>query len=201
MPGVCHVRHCSGDDKRLESQLAVFLDYSRVPVGASWKTSVTGRLPKGRKPWNKAKNSWPRLSCVVRMMIVVMVPDSPIGSGPSGFIHCGFPTGTKDDGCLAARRNRKSSGAYGLSAVAYGHRNGRLCVKRGLASSCCACTISTCGGLVANRAHDCNRIRARRTIRSYWQCDSDGSRDERDAVTKSRSDARRWLFPHHPHCR
>lgn len=65
MPGVCHVRHCSGDDKRLESQLAVFLDYSRVPVGASWKTSVTGRLPKGRKPWNKAKNSWPRLSCVL----------------------------------------------------------------------------------------------------------------------------------------
>ena len=79
-------------------------------------------------------------------MIVVMVPDSPIGSGPSGFIHCGFPTGTKDDGCLVARRNRKLSGAYELSAVAYGHRNGRLCVKRGLASSCCACTISICGG-------------------------------------------------------
>lgn len=71
MPGVCHVRHCSGDDKRLESQLAVFLDYSRVPVGASWKTSVTGRLPKGRKPWNKAKNSWPRLSCVEQNLVPV----------------------------------------------------------------------------------------------------------------------------------
>lgn len=46
-----------GNGKRLESRLAVFLDYSRVPVGASWKTSVTDRFPKDRKPWNKAKNS------------------------------------------------------------------------------------------------------------------------------------------------
>lgn len=70
------------DDKRLESRLAVFPDYFWVPVGALWKTSVTGRLPKNGKLWNKAKNSCPRLSCVVCMMIVVMAPDSPIGSGP-----------------------------------------------------------------------------------------------------------------------
>ncbi len=47
-------------------------DYSWVPVGASWKTSVTGRFPKNGKPWNKAKNDHTRLSCEVRMMMVVM---------------------------------------------------------------------------------------------------------------------------------
>ena len=26
-----------------------------MPVGASWKMSVTDRFPKDRKPWNKAK--------------------------------------------------------------------------------------------------------------------------------------------------
>ena len=46
--------------------------YFRVPVGASWKTSVTGRFPKNGKPWNKAKNDHTRLSCEVRMMMVVM---------------------------------------------------------------------------------------------------------------------------------
>ena len=139
-------RHWSMRDVGLRRDGGMFPDYFRVPLGASWKTRLIGRFRKNGKPWNKAKNDHTRLSSVVRMMIVVMVPDSPIGSGPSGFIHCGFPTGTKDDGCLVARRNRKLSGAYELSAVAYGHRNGRLCVKRGLASSCCACTISICGG-------------------------------------------------------
>ena len=49
-------------------------NYFRMPVGASWKTSVTGRFPKDGKPWNKAKNSWTGLSCEVRMMMVVMAP-------------------------------------------------------------------------------------------------------------------------------
>lgn len=47
-------------------------DYFRVPIGASWKTSVTGRFPKNGKPWNKAKNDHTRLSCEARMMMVVM---------------------------------------------------------------------------------------------------------------------------------
>lgn len=49
-------------------------DYFRVPVGASWETRVIGSFPKIGKPWNKAKNSWPRVSCEVRMMMVVMAP-------------------------------------------------------------------------------------------------------------------------------
>ena len=48
--------------------------FSWVPVSASWKTSVTGRFPKDRKPWNKAKNSWPRLPSEVRMITVVIRP-------------------------------------------------------------------------------------------------------------------------------
>ncbi len=57
-----------GNGKRLESRLAVFPDYFRVPVGASWKTRVIGRFPKNGKPWNKAKNDHMRLSSEVRMM-------------------------------------------------------------------------------------------------------------------------------------
>ena len=48
-------------------------DYFRVPVGASWKTRLIGRFPRMGKPWNKAKNDYTRLSCEVRMMMVVMV--------------------------------------------------------------------------------------------------------------------------------
>ena len=63
-----------GEDAERRQGGGTFPDYSWVPVGASWKTSVTGRSPKNRKPWNKAKNSWLGLSCEVRMMMVVMVP-------------------------------------------------------------------------------------------------------------------------------
>ena len=62
------IRWTSGDDG------VVGLGYSWMLAGASWKTSVTGRFPKGRKPWNKAKNSWLGLSCEVRMITVVMAP-------------------------------------------------------------------------------------------------------------------------------
>ena len=48
-------------------------DYFRVPVGASWKTRVTGRFPKNGKPWKKAKNDHMRLSSEARMMMVVMI--------------------------------------------------------------------------------------------------------------------------------
>jgi hypothetical protein len=57
-------------------------DYFRVPVGASWKTRVTGRFPKNGKPWKKAKNDHMRLSSEVRMMMVVMFSDSSMPSGP-----------------------------------------------------------------------------------------------------------------------
>lgn len=54
-----------------------------MPVGASWKMSVTDRFPKDRKPWNKAKNSRSRLSCEVRMMMVVN-PKCLMGLRPGG---------------------------------------------------------------------------------------------------------------------
>ena len=61
------------EDAERRQNGGVFPDYFRVPVGASWKMSVTDRFPKDRKPWNKAKNSRSQLSCEVRMMMVVMV--------------------------------------------------------------------------------------------------------------------------------
>ena len=83
--GIAHVEHHEttgglsfstpvGEDVERRQGGGMFPDYSWVPVGASWKTSVTGRFPKDRKPWNKAKNSWPRLSSEVRMITVVMAP-------------------------------------------------------------------------------------------------------------------------------
>ena len=62
-----------GEDAERRQGGGTFPDYSWVPVGASWKTSVNGRFPKNRKPWNKAKNDQMRLSSEVRMMMVVMV--------------------------------------------------------------------------------------------------------------------------------
>ena len=61
------------EDAERRQNGGVFPDYFRVPVGASWKMSVTDRFPKDRKPWNKAENSRSQLSCEVRMMMVVMV--------------------------------------------------------------------------------------------------------------------------------
>ena len=61
------------EDAERRQNGGVFPDYFRVPVGASWKISVTDRFPKDRKPWNKAENSRSQLSCEVRMMMVVMV--------------------------------------------------------------------------------------------------------------------------------
>ena len=61
------------EDAERRQNGGVFPDYCRVPVGASWKMSVTDRFPKDRKPWNKAENSRSQLSCEVRMMMVVMV--------------------------------------------------------------------------------------------------------------------------------
>ena len=72
--GVLHFSVPDGEDAERRQGGGTFPDYSWVPVGASWKTSVTGRFPKNRKPWNKAKNSWLGLSCEVRMMMVAMVP-------------------------------------------------------------------------------------------------------------------------------
>lgn len=43
------------EDAERRQNGGVFPDYFRVPVGASWKMSVTDRFPKDRKPWNKAK--------------------------------------------------------------------------------------------------------------------------------------------------
>ena len=62
-----------GEDVERRQGGGMFPDYSWVPVGASWKMSVTDRFPKDRKPWNKAENSRSQLSCEVRMMMVVMV--------------------------------------------------------------------------------------------------------------------------------
>lgn len=81
--GIAHVEHHEttgglsfstpvGEDVERRQGGGMFPDYSWVPVGASWKTSVTGRSPKNRKPWNKAKNSWLGLSCEVHMIMVVM---------------------------------------------------------------------------------------------------------------------------------
>ena len=54
----------------------VLPDYFRVPVGASWETRVIGRFPKIEKTWNKAENDHVRLSCEVRMIIVLIAVKS-----------------------------------------------------------------------------------------------------------------------------
>ena len=83
--GIAHVEHHEttgglsfstpvGEDVERRQNGGVFPDYFRVPVGASWKMSVTDRFPKDRKPWNKAENSRLGLSCEVRMITVVMAP-------------------------------------------------------------------------------------------------------------------------------
>ena len=98
-----------GVDKRLESQSTVFLDYSRVPVGSSAKTRLIGRPPKKRKPWNKAENDHVRLSCEVRMMIVLIAVKScrtprrgrqhrrarKRGTSPSARVHRGRAAQTR----------------------------------------------------------------------------------------------------------
>ena len=58
-------------------------DYFRVPVGASWETSVTGRLPKDGRPWNKAKNDHMRLSSVVPN--ISSIAFVLVSSGMTGF--------------------------------------------------------------------------------------------------------------------
>ena len=55
--GVLHFSVPVGEDAERRQGGGTFPDYFRVPVGASWKMSVTDRFPKDRKPWNKAKNS------------------------------------------------------------------------------------------------------------------------------------------------
>ena len=70
--GGLHFSTPVGEDVERRQNGGMSPDYSWVLVGALWKTSVTGRFPKDRKPWNKAKNSWPRLSSEVRMITVVM---------------------------------------------------------------------------------------------------------------------------------
>ncbi len=58
MPGLQEiVAAFVGKDVGLRQDDGMFPDYSWVPVGASWKTNVTGRFSKVGKPWNKAKNS------------------------------------------------------------------------------------------------------------------------------------------------
>lgn len=49
----------------------VLPDYFRVPIGASWRTRLIGRFPEIGKPWNRAKNDHVRLSCEVRMMLLL----------------------------------------------------------------------------------------------------------------------------------
>ena len=84
-------------------------DCSRVPVDASAKTRLIGRPPKKRKPWNKAENDHVRLSCEVRMMIVLIAVKScrtprrgrqhrrarKRGTSPSARVHRGRAAQTR----------------------------------------------------------------------------------------------------------
>jgi len=87
----------------------VLPDYFRVPVGASWETRVIGRFPKIEKTWNKAENDHVRLSCEVRMIIVLIAVKScrtprrgrqhrrarKRGTSPSARVHRGRAAQTR----------------------------------------------------------------------------------------------------------
>lgn len=84
-------------------------DCSRVPVDASAKTRLIGRPPKKRKPWNKAEDDHVRLSCEVRMIIVLIAVKScrtprrgrqhrrarKRGTSPSARVHRGRAAQTR----------------------------------------------------------------------------------------------------------
>ena len=106
----------------------------------------------------------------VRMMIVVMVPDSPIGRDHQvSFI-------VDPDRARLARRMTdvlrlagivSHLGHMGLSAVAlWASEWPAVREKRAGFLMLCVHDFDL-RGMLSNRAHDCNRIRARRTIRSY----------------------------------
>lgn len=65
-----------GEDVERRQDGGMSPDCSRVPVDASAKTRLIGRPPQNRKPWNKAENDHVRLSCEVRMMIVLIAVKS-----------------------------------------------------------------------------------------------------------------------------
>lgn len=99
----------TGEDARLRRDGGVLPDYFRVPVGASWRTRLIGRFPEIGKPWNRAENDHVRLSCEVRMMIVLIAVKScrtprrgrqhrrarKRGTSPSARVHRGRAAQTR----------------------------------------------------------------------------------------------------------
>lgn len=135
-------------------------DCSRVPVDASAKTRLIGRPPqKKRKPWNKAENDHVRLSCEVRMIIVLIAVKScrtprrgrqhrrarKRGTSPSARVHRGRAAQTRhrrlgdvmDTPQNGVQRRRDGMRRPAIAAIRPGGsfhrgRHGRPAIRAGL---------------------------------------------------------------------